>query len=115
MRLGVAGLLFAAALMVVMLKFLPRSFAPFALSLGPLAWFSAVGIAVCAVKLSEAHMDGKKIAAEARWKICPSCEYDLSALEDRGTCPECGDAYTVEELSKIWSAVYERLEEKPGQ
>ena len=113
-RVGAIGLLCCAGVMVLLLKVLPGVYARWTVAVVPLFWVSGVSIAVCAVKLSEAHMDGKKLAAAARWKICPNCEYDLSAQDDSGTCPECGDSYTVEELSKIWSAVYERLEEKPG-
>ncbi|MFZ4573258.1 MAG: hypothetical protein ACOYN0_02605 [Phycisphaerales bacterium] len=97
------------------MKTLPPYYLKFLLVASPVIWLSTMGLVVCAVKLSEAHMDGKKAGAAANWKICPVCEYDLSPLEDKGMCPECGDAYDVEELRRIWGEVYERLSEKPGQ
>ena len=80
----------------------------------PLAWLSGISLAIGAVKLSEALMDGKIAGRAANWKFCPKCEYDLTAMPDEGCCPECGEPFTLAELQSIWTQVYERHEEKPG-
>lgn len=114
-RLGTLAIVLVAGVMVLLLKVLPGPYAKYAVGLTPLIWLGAMAVAACAVKLSEAHMDGKKLGAAAGWKICPNCEYDMSAQGETGKCPECGDPYEAEELRRIWAAVYERHEEKPGQ
>lgn len=39
---------------------------------------------------------GRIIAAHGR--RCPSCEYALSGLPDKGTCPECAKEYDVAKI-----------------
>jgi predicted RNA-binding Zn-ribbon protein involved in translation (DUF1610 family) len=34
---------------------------------------------------------------------CTKCEYDLSAHESAGNCPECGEAYTHDQIKRTWS------------
>ena len=35
-------------------------------------------------------------------RVCPRCGYDLLTLGERGTCPECGDAFSRESLRRAW-------------
>ncbi len=32
--------------------------------------------------------------------LCPNCEYNLTGVEDRGVCPECGQAFDIEQVLK---------------
>jgi hypothetical protein len=114
-RVAVAIMLAAAPVLYLGLRFLPREFAIIFSGLGPVLWIGGIVVAACAVKLSEAHMDGKKLGRASGWKFCPHCEYELVGGEDQGACPECGSAYDVAELTRIWTEVYERHEEKGGQ
>ena len=35
-------------------------------------------------------------------RVCPQCGYDLLALDQCGTCPECGDAFSPGILRDAW-------------
>ncbi len=39
---------------------------------------------------------------ECDWRRCLYCFFDLRGLEDRGTCPECGEKYIVREVREAW-------------
>jgi hypothetical protein len=41
-------------------------------------------------------------ARETGWRVCPQCGYDLVALEQSGTCSECGEAFSPESLRRAW-------------
>ncbi|MFG0259315.1 MAG: hypothetical protein ACF8LK_03100 [Phycisphaerales bacterium JB041] len=38
-------------------------------------------------------------------RLCTWCAYDLSSLDASGTCPECGNAYDLEQDAATWSEV----------
>ena len=35
-------------------------------------------------------------------RVCPQCGYDLLALDQHGTCPECGEAFSPKSLLRAW-------------
>lgn len=41
----------------------------------------------------------------ARGRLCAHCGYDVSALDDPGTCPECGNPYGLEQDAAMWNEV----------
>jgi len=41
----------------------------------------------------------------ARGRLCAHCGYDVSALDDPGTCPECGNSYDLEQDAPMWKEV----------
>jgi hypothetical protein len=40
--------------------------------------------------------------AKADYRLCCSCGYDLSGLDDQGSCPECGATYSVPCTREEW-------------
>jgi predicted RNA-binding Zn-ribbon protein involved in translation (DUF1610 family) len=44
----------------------------------------------------------------ADWRLCTQCGQSLEGLAASGTCPECGRAYTVEQLRADWSRLFRR-------
>jgi len=43
-----------------------------------------------------------KQAERLGWKRCWHCGYDLTGVAADGVCPECGNAYTREDLATKW-------------
>ncbi|MEO1130025.1 MAG: hypothetical protein AAFX05_10035 [Planctomycetota bacterium] len=41
-------------------------------------------------------------AADADWRLCCCCGYDLRGAPDAGTCPECGEAFSLSALRERW-------------
>ena len=58
-------------------------------------------IAIGAVHFVRMHRLCKR-AQKAGCLACTACIYDLSLLPTEGTCPECGRAYTHDELRETW-------------
>ncbi len=48
-------------------------------------------------------------AAAADHLLCPECTYDLRALGEKGTCPECGRAYEHDAVRAQWLDAERRL------
>lgn len=42
----------------------------------------------------------------ARFMICPSCHYALTASSPQGLCPECGRPYDSTSLQLLWLSAY---------
>lgn len=42
-------------------------------------------------------------AAGSSDTLCPKCYYALTGLEERGTCPECGTPYDIEQVKQAWA------------
>lgn len=38
----------------------------------------------------------------SEYRLCPGCGYDLTGLDDKGLCPECGRAYVTAEVQRFW-------------
>ncbi len=36
------------------------------------------------------------------WRRCPYCFFNLRGLDERGRCPECGEAYQIERVRELW-------------
>ena len=41
---------------------------------------------------------------EARGRLCTHCAYNLTALSERGTCPECGKPFDAQADAAMWEA-----------
>lgn len=50
----------------------------------------------------------KRRLLEASYQIC-TCGYNLGAQGANGTCPECGEPYTVTALRSQWEAAYRSM------
>ena len=110
---GLVGLMLVAA--VVMVIGLTVFHQLWMLGLAPLIWVGGMGCAFLATRIANANYDGKKHLERIGFKVCPGCEYDLTALPDSGTCPECGGLYEPEMLKERWRDIYTKLEEKAGR
>ncbi len=42
----------------------------------------------------------------AGYRVCLHCRYLLADLPDSGSCAECGNAYTLEQLRRSWEWSY---------
>lgn len=104
-------LLMAVVMLIGLVIFRQR----WTLVLAPLIWLGAMTSAYFATRIANANYDGKKYLETIGFKICPACEYDLTALPDRGTCPECGGDYEPDMLKERWRDIYTKLEEKAGR
>lgn len=52
------------------------------------------------IVISERHL--RRRLRDAQFRLCLHCAYDLSAGEDSGICPECGNQYDVSANIKLW-------------
>ena len=50
----------------------------------------------------------------ARGRLCAHCGYDVSTLDDPGTCPECGTPYDTERDAAMWADVGLVRADAPG-
>src|SRR6185295_103838 len=64
------------------------------------AWIITGAIVMAAVMWTSHRLRVELEAAEFR--VCPSCQYDLRHLGAEGHCPECGNYYDPELLSRLW-------------
>jgi len=48
-------------------------------------------------------------AADAKWRVCPYCEYVLFSLPDEGMCPECGEPYNIASVTEWWKTQDARI------
>jgi len=48
---------------------------------------------------------------EARGRLCTHCAYNLTAMSDHGTCPECGKAFDAEADKAMWEAAGYRIDD----
>lgn len=47
-------------------------------------------------------------------RLCTFCAYDVSTLDDPGTCPECGTPYDTERDAAMWADVGLVRADAPG-
>jgi hypothetical protein len=65
-----------------------------------LLYFVYVAIFIVFVRRATARW--RKRLADADFRLCFRCGYDISALAPDGVCPECGEAYIGESLRIRW-------------
>jgi hypothetical protein len=41
---------------------------------------------------------------EAGGRLCTHCAYNLTTMNDRGTCPECGNTFDTEADQAMWAS-----------
>jgi hypothetical protein len=46
----------------------------------------------------------RTILIKTRGLTCLSCGFSLVGLDENGQCPECGEGYYADELSRCWSS-----------
>jgi hypothetical protein len=75
----------------------------------PLAIVLAIGGNAGYLRLRAIHPHDLSRLCQSGCRLCPECDYDLSACPASGDCPECGRAYTPQSLKKHWESLYTQL------
>lgn len=84
--------------------------------IAPAMWLGVMGILGLWAALINAHAEGLALLRRSGFRVCPGCEYDLSASDEAGKCPECGVAYDPVGLERRWREIYARLtNERPSR
>jgi ssDNA-binding Zn-finger/Zn-ribbon topoisomerase 1 len=52
------------------------------------------------------RLRGNRTVQRFAFQLCPGCRYHLAHLPDPGVCPECGRAFSREELKRAWVTAY---------
>ena len=74
----------------------------------PAVLFGCAGVFVvalgwCAWYWIHLRRRARAILVKTRGLTCLSCGFSLVGLEENGQCPECGEGYYADELSRCWS------------
>ena len=62
---------------------------------GLVGWGASIALIVWSRRL-------RRRAREHRGAVCWGCGYVLGGLADRGVCPECGAAFDLGQLRRLW-------------
>ena len=66
-------------------------------------------LAALGVLLIRARRMGEREVVRANYRLCLQCRYELPRGVQQGTCPECGEEFTLDELVVGWRSTYPRL------
>ncbi|MFW5653522.1 MAG: hypothetical protein ACOC0P_05710 [Planctomycetota bacterium] len=58
------------------------------------------------------HRRDVQLLDEMRGGVCPYCAYTLSDQRERGRCPECGSAFKMKLLRRVWRSRFYRMRER---
>lgn len=67
-------------------------------------------IIMATTPVARARKSRGKLIRSCGYRFCPDCNYDLRAIPDTQTCPECGATYPAKERELIWRDRYRFLE-----
>ncbi len=72
---------------------------------GLLGWQAvvAVGFSITLVRHARQFAMFRMVRELGPQNICTECAYDLTALDEEGTCPECGHAYIKSSNDLLWT------------
>lgn len=45
----------------------------------------------------------RRLIVKHKCELCMRCKYPLTGLPEQGSCPECGEPYTIEEARRHWA------------
>ncbi len=103
---------FGACAVALLAEFLLDSFLDIGLGFTVLSVTFAVALAA-AVSVQMTGRSAVRTLRKLNYRLCPDCRYILNRLPDAGFCPECGRAYSADELKKLWTKAY-RIREAPN-
>lgn len=82
----------------------PRARSPYSIIIILATPIAASIIALAAWSLL--WMRSKRLVQRLDFRVCPRCQYNLTANPTDGACPECGRAYIDADLRRDWKAAY---------